>query len=294
MSDVLVLGMAVVDFVMSMQSLPTEATKYRADKARIVGGGVAANAACAIARLGGAATLGARLGDDPLGDLILADLQKDGVDTTLVHRTPDGRSSFSSVYVDAAGERQIMNFRGEGLTETTGWISEAPRSRAVLVDTRWTEGAAAALDLARDWDVPGIVDGEAPLDPVLMEKATHLAFSRQGLRSVTGTGAIDAGLEMLARRYGNWICVTDGANGVFYTTPNGIAHIPAFRVEVVDTLGAGDVWHGAFALSLAEGAGEPDAVRFANAAAALKCMTFGGRAGTPDRSAVQTILKENE
>ncbi len=293
MSDILVLGMAAVDFVLSMDSFPTEPTKYRAKAAEIVGGGPAANAAVAIARLGGSPSFIGRLGDDPLADLVLNDLEEAGVATTHVHRAPGGRSSFSSVYIDATGERQIMNFRGEGLTEETGWMSALPPARAVLVDTRWPDGAAAALDLARRWDVPGIVDGEAPIDPRLLEKASHLALSAQGLASLEPGDDLADALARLKSRIPGWACVTEGANGVWYTGETGIAHIPAFRVDAVDTLAAGDVWHGGFALALSEGQPEANAIRFANATAALKCMNFGGRTGTPARDAVQTFLKEN-
>lgn len=294
MTEVLLVGMAVVDFVLSMERFPTEAAKYRADAAEIVGGGVAANAAVAIARLGGKATLATRVGDDALADLVLGGLAKEGVCVDHVHRAQGGRSSFSSICVDAAGERQIVNFRGSGLTETTDWIARAPRAQAVLVDTRWTAGAAAALISARDWGVPGIVDGEAPIDPVLLETASHVALSRPGLASLEPGTDVVAALARLGARIPGWACVTDGENGVWWTDGEGVSHVPAFRVAVKDTLGAGDVWHGAFALALAEGQAAPEAIRFANAAAALKCMTFGGRSGSPDRAAVMTFLKETK
>ncbi|NDR57013.1 PfkB family carbohydrate kinase [Aliiruegeria sabulilitoris] len=294
MARILVLGMAAVDFVLSMDVFPSEPTKYRAKAADIVGGGPAANAAVAIARLGGSPSFIGRLGSDPLADLVLNDLEAAGVGTAHVHRAEGGRSSFSSVYVDARGERQIVNFRGEGLTEEVDWIARLPAPDAVLVDTRWPNGAAAALDMAREWNVPGVVDGEAPIDPRLLEKATHVALSAQGLASLEPGDDLAAALERLTARIPGWACVTDGANGVWYTGARGIDHIPAFAVDVVDTLAAGDVWHGAFALSLAEGQAEADAIRFANATAALKCTTFGGRSGTPDRAAVLTFLKEYE
>jgi sulfofructose kinase len=294
MTKVMVLGMAAVDFVMAVDALPTEPAKYSARNAEIIGGGPAANAAVAVARLGGEPVVVARLGGDSLGDLIVSDLASEGVGTDFVDRAPGGRSSFSSVLVDVAGERQIMNFRGSGLTEATGWIASAPRPAAVLVDTRWPQGAETALDLARDWGVPGVLDGEAPITPELLEKASHLALSRQGLQSLVNGDDLAHSLGSLARRVSGWVCVTDGEHGVWYTGAHGIDHIPAFRVNVVDTLGAGDVWHGAFALSLAEGMDEVEAIHFANATAALKCMTFGGRAGSPCRAAVLDFLKENE
>jgi sulfofructose kinase len=232
------------------------------------------------------------LGDDAIGAMIVADLAAEGVGTGLVQRTAGARSSFSSVYVDARGERQIMNFRGEGLTENTGWIATAPRAAAVLADTRWSAGAARALDLAREWGVPGIVDAEAPMDAEVLDRASHVAFSRDGLMSFVGAKDLTAALMEAAARLPGWVCVTDGAMGTYHVEQGAVAQVAAFDVEVRDTLGAGDIWHGAFALALAEGQGEARAVRFANAAAALKCTTFGGRKGCPYRAAVEEFMKE--
>lgn len=292
MARVLTLGFAAVDFVLSVPEFPDRPDKYRADSASIVGGGMAANAAVAAARLGGTVHLASRLGDDPLADIILSDLQADGVRTEMVRRTAGGRSPFSSVLVDGHGERQVVNFRGSGLADDMGWIDAAPDCDVVLVDTRWPAGAAAALDLARRRGIPGVLDGEAPIDPILLQKASHVAFSRQGLRSIADTDDLNRALRRVADRFHAWICVTDGARGAWYNGADGITHVPAFPVEAVDTLGAGDVWHGAFALALAEGQREATAVRFANAAAALKCKVFGGRSGTPDRASVETLLEE--
>ncbi|MDJ0630055.1 MAG: PfkB family carbohydrate kinase [Rhodobacter sp.] len=292
MASLLVLGMAVVDFVFAVDTLPDRPQKYRADRADIVGGGPAASAAVAISRLGGHAALAARLGRDALADLILADLKAEGVSTDLVHRGPGGQSSFSSVYVDAGGERQIVNFRGAGLIEETGWLRDATPADAVLVDPRWPGGAEVALDLAHDWGVPGILDGEAPIAQALLQKASHVAFSRTGLQSLTDLTDPAQALADMARRLPGWACVTDGAGGVYHTEASGIAHTAAFQVDARDTTGAGDVWHGAFALALAEGQDEASAIRFANAAAAIKCTRFGGRSGCPDRAAVSAFLKE--
>lgn len=292
MAEILIVGSAVVDFVFATDEMPTEARKYRAAHAEVVGGGCAANAAVAVSRLGGTARLGARLGQDQMGDLVLTDLQSEGIQTELVQRSAGGMSSFSSIYVDRHGERQLMNFRGSGLTEDTGWVRNAPTPDAVLVDTRWPEAAYEALKLARDAGVPGVVDGEPPIDPRLLEMASHIAFSRDGLLSLSAETDLALALTELSCTHSAWMCVTDGENGTFYAHQGTTGHVPAFKVDVVDTLAAGDVWHGAFALALAEKQDEPAAARFANAAAALKCTTFGGRKGCPDRNAVETFIKE--
>ncbi|MCP4070737.1 MAG: sugar kinase [Hyphomicrobiales bacterium] len=292
MADVFVAGVAVVDFVFNVDKMPTRFEKYRATDAVIVGGGCAANAAVAITRLGGHASLAARLGDDDMAEIILADLQREHVNTDLVLRAKNGRSSFSSVYVDPRGERQIMNFRGASLEQSAQWLDAIPYTDAVLTDNRWSPGTAKTTEIARRRDVPGIVDAEDPIDIESLTKASHIAFSKQGLVALTGESDSARALRSLATRLTSWLCVTDGPNGVYFLRNGQVEHIPGFNVEVKDTLGAGDIWHGAFALHLAEGAGEDQAILFANAAASLKCTRFGGRSGCPDRIATENFLKE--
>jgi sulfofructose kinase len=286
MARVLCVGSAVVDFVFRLDALPTRPEKLRALDARMVGGGCAANAAVAVARLGGEAWLAGRLGDDQIGRMVVAGMEAEGVECSLVRLTPGARSAFSSVYVDASGERQVTSFRGEGLDDAPDLIARAPQLDVVLADTRWTPGNRAALTLARARGILGVLDAEAPIDPSLMPVASHVAFSRQGLASVAeGPPArAIAALDVAA-----WACVTDGADGVHV---RGGPHIPAPSIDAVDTLGAGDVWHGAFALRLAEGADELAAIRFANAAAALKCARPWGREGCPTRAETERYLAE--
>lgn len=291
MTSVLVVGVAVMDFVFYVETFPAGGEKHRAHDAAVVGGGCGANAAVAIARLGGHVLLSSRLGADPVGQMIHDDLAAEGVDMTLTDRS-GVRSSYSSIMVDAAGERQIMNFRGEALLQSPSHLASAPVVDAVLADTRWSEGALAAMDLARARGVPGILDIEAPADPSAFGPATHLAFSEQGLLHFYPGLEPAAAIERVVADHGGWACVTMGGEGVAWCDASGSGHEPAFAVDVVDTLGAGDVWHGAFALRLAEGADEVAAIRFANAVAALKCTCRGGRAGTPSRAQVETFMKE--
>ena len=133
----------MVDFVFFLDEMPRLAEKYRANGAEITGGGGAANAAAAIARLGGHAMLASRLGSDQVADMIAAGLEADGVDCTMLRRFEGRRSSFSSVFIDKAGERQIVNFRDHDLPMDAGWLRAALPDRfdAALADTRWPDGA---------------------------------------------------------------------------------------------------------------------------------------------------------
>ncbi|UWQ15370.1 sugar kinase [Aliiroseovarius sp. M344] len=292
MTRILCVGAAVVDFVFHLDELPDRAEKYGTDRAVVVGGGCAANAAVAVTRLGGDAILGARLGTDSVGDMVLAELRDEGVDVDNVTRTKGARSSFSSVLIDMNGERLIVNFRGEGLVLKTAWFAGIGELGAVLTDTRRVDAARDALSLAKTRGIPGVLDGEAPIDPTLLDVASHAALSMQGLRDLHPDLTTEEALKQIASDHGCWVCATDGANDVWFTDGQRIEHVPAYQIEPVDTLGAGDVWHGAFALSLAQQAPERAAIEYANAAAAVKCLKHGGRAGAPTRTQIDDFLKE--
>lgn len=282
-------GQAVVDFIYEVAAMPTDAQKYRALGAHITGGGCAATAAVGAARLGATARMFGRLGADETGDLIARGLEAEGIDCAGLRRFSDGRSSSSAVLVDPSGERMIVNFRDDALPVDADWVDIADAA-AVLTDTRWSEGALRVLTQARDRGVPGILDAEAPIDGAVAKAASHVAFSMQGLRDFTGIAEREVALTAAAGVLPGWVAVTDGPDGTFIAGET-ITHIPAPTVDVVDTLGAGDVWHGAFALALAEHKTEETACRFANAAAALKCTRPGGRDGAPTRAEVETFLE---
>ena len=290
MTEVLSVGMAVADFVFRVHGIPSRAEKYRARALETVVGGPAANAAIAVARLGGRAVLVTRLGEDAVADTVQAGLEAEGVACRIRRR---GRSPVSAAMIDAAGERQVVNFPGDALVGEAGTL-DGIAPGAVLVDVGWTEAALAGLSLARSRGVPGVVDAEAPATEAVLESASHVAFSRAGLVAFTGIGDMETALAAAASRLDAWVCATDGAAGVSYVSGGGVKTVPAFPVHAVDTLGAGDVWHGAFALRLAEGAGETAAIRFANAAAALKCAGPGGGRAAPDRDAVEKLLEAHD
>ncbi|MBN9444269.1 PfkB family carbohydrate kinase [Bosea sp. (in: a-proteobacteria)] len=294
MAGVFCLGIATLDYVYSVETMPTRGEKYRSRGLAVVGGGCAGNASVAIARLGGACWLATRLADDFTGDRIVADLNAEGVDTRFARRVAGLTSPVSAILVDAQGERMVISHSDPAMPEDAGWLPRAlpEGAGAVLADTRWGEGALAALRLARGAGRPGVLDGDRkPPHPDLVAAASHVAFSQQALREVSGEEDPRLGLARIARDASTWIAVTLGKEGVLHWDGE-VRHSPAFVVETVDTLGAGDVWHGAFALALAERRGEVEAIRFASAAAALKCTRFGGRGGAPGREEVERFLAE--
>ena len=295
MSSLLCVGIATLDYIYGVGALPAQGRKYRAGALEIVGGGIAANAAVAAARLGGAALLATRLGDDAAGDTIRAGLAAEGIDLALSKPVTGGRSPISAIMVDPAGERMIVSYSDADMPEEPDWLAQRLPDGvgAVLGDTRWEQGALRLLLLARQSGLPAILDGDRkPANPALLAVATHIAFSEVGLAELTGLDDPAAALRSLDLGE-RWLAVTLGPAGVLVAEGGEIRHHAAFAIEAVDTLGAGDVWHGAFALALAERRSEAEAVRFASAAAAIKCSRFGGRKGAPMRAEVERFLKDN-
>ncbi|MCM2310249.1 MAG: PfkB family carbohydrate kinase [Steroidobacteraceae bacterium] len=294
MPTVLCVGHAVQDFVFTVASLPDRGEKYRATGFTSVGGGPAATAAVAIAKLGGRAVLAARVGADAAAGMITAELDSYGVDCAHVRRCAGCASSVSAVIVDSRGERMIVNNLDPALPVDATWLPlpATVAAQAVLVDTRWPEGALAALQAARAAGLPAVLDADRPIPPdgALLRAATHVAFSSDALADYTGIGEPARALAEAARSLPGWCCVTTGRDGVHVVARGRASHHAAFEVAVIDTLGAGDVWHGAFALALAEGKDEAAAVRIASAAAALKVQRAGGRAGAPTRAELESFL----
>lgn len=289
---VLCVGIATLDHVYALAEMPRRATKYRATDFRAVGGGIAATAAVAVARLGGRAQLVTRLGDDSIGDAILGELAAYGVDCALSNRFAGRSSSISAVLIDAAGERLIVNYLDPALPLEAAWTPDIPpHTRVVLADTRWPRGAAAMLGKAKRAGALAILDGDAPgCDLEMLRAASLVAFSAECLADVAPAADVGASLARAEEICGASVLVTDGGRGAWWREAGALRHMPAFQVEAVDTLGAGDVFHGALALALGEGRSMDEAVRFASAAAAIKVSRFGGRAGAPTRAETDAFL----
>ena len=285
------------DFVFSVDEIPSEARKYRARDFTVIGGGCAATAAVAVARLGGDSHLISRLGNDFTADIIIRDLEADRVNCAGVRRFDGLKSPLSAIMVDQTGERMIMGYRDHTIPTDPSFVAEYfdATADAVLADSRWAEGAVRLFELAAEKGIPAVFDGEMPFD--IHERAavllsSHPVFSAQGLRDYADEDNLLTGLLAAStKRDGRWTAVTDGPNGVYVARDGLLRHLPGFAIDVIDTLGAGDVWHGAFALALAEGQSDEQALLFASAAAALKCTQFGGRTGTPGRADLNRFLE---
>jgi sulfofructose kinase len=295
---VLCAGITVEDHIYRLARFPVPGTKTRAQDFALVGGGCAANGAVAIIRLGGrarlATPLGGPAGADVIGDRILARLAHDGIDCAPV-RIAGATSPISAILVDASGERLIVNHRDEGLSAARCADPDAlvADCASVLVDNRFVEFVLPLCTTARRRGLPVVLDGDRPTRATdeLLNTCSHLVFAAEGLRATAACDDLATALKRTAARTPSFVAVTDGANGVLWLERGHLCHMPAHAVETVDTLGAGDVFHGAFALALAEGRDEVAALAFAAAAAAVKCTRFGGIAGAPSRAEVAAFLE---
>lgn len=286
---IICVGHAALDRIYRIEAFPPQPTKVRALEHMEAGGGMAANAAVAIARLGGKAELWSRVGDDGPGATIRAGLKAEHVDVRYVQSFEGARSSTSAIIVDDNGERLIVGQRDAGMPSDTSWLplERVKGANAVLGDLRWLEGVRTVFARARKDGVPTVLDADLGAREALSDLLKHTdyaIFSAPALREFASGSSDEERLDHVLTFGVKHAGVTLGNEGYSWRERGSDGHVPAFRVSVTDTTGAGDAFHGTFALMLAEGVAVEERVRFAAAAAALKCTRLGSRAGLPSRA----------
>lgn len=294
MPKILTVGALTMDTIFRLERLPEGPGKFIPLEAVEVAEGMAAAQAATIARLGGEVALWASAGDDAIGDRLVGQISEEGVDTSRVRRVPGARSGFSTIFMDLRGERMIVPKYDADLMAAPAAVPDLNGFAAVMTDVRWPGAAELALRAAREAGIPGILDADlGPRETIerLVGLASHVVASEGGAALVTGAGNPQIAAERLSASHPGFVCVTAGENGCWWGEGGTIRHTPAPVVEAVDTLAAGDVFHGAFACGLVEGWAMETIVRFASAAAAIKCTRFGGRLGAPTRAEVEDFLR---
>ncbi|MBS4101968.1 PfkB family carbohydrate kinase [Tsukamurella paurometabola] len=262
----LFVGLATVDVISRVAEVPPRNGKATALRQDVAGGGPALNAAATFAALGGRAVLAAPVGDSALGRLVRDDLAACGVD--LIDLAPPGFAPpVSAVTVHApSGDRQVVSFDGSGYPVVVPPI-RADGHDVVLLDGHGPAAARSAIGSAVAAAVPTVLDAGRwrPVFADLLPLAGHAVCSAD-FDLPGGVAAPPV------------VAVTDGAGPIRYRDHgvHGTVDVPA--VEVVDTLGAGDLLHGAYALAIARGDAVDDALRFAAGHASAKCRYPGVRA----------------
>ena len=294
---ILCAGIAVQDIVFRVQEFPPPGGKCMTDQFAIVCGGCAVNAAIAVARLGGRVEFSGPMGheQDPVSNQLMTEMTREGVGTKGVVRVPEATVPVSGILVDAAGERMIATYRDRRIEAARPRDPDALVAQVslLLADNRFPDYVRPICEAAQRHGIPVVLDADRPTteDDPLFGMASHVIFSAECLRATTGQEDLAAGLKRFTSRTGAFLAVSDGPNEVRYLAKGALRTMPVFVVDAVDTLAAGDVFHAGFALALAEGRGEVEAMRFGAAAAALKCTRFGGSMGAPSRAEVEAFLK---
>jgi sugar/nucleoside kinase (ribokinase family) len=296
---VLCAGIAVHDIVLRVPNFPPPAGKVLADDFVTVTGGCAVNAAIAVARLGGRAHYAGPLGDaaDPVSSQLVAQMQREGVGTAGVVRVAGARCPVSAILVDAAGERMIATYREIGMAaaRAAGPYALLAGIDVVLADNRYPDFVRPICEAARRRGIKVVLDADQPTtaDDPLFAIPTHVVFSAECLRETAGTSDLGAALAAFAPRTEAFLAVSNGPEAILYIAGGVARPLPVFKIDAVDTLAAGDVFHAGFALALAEGRDEIAALRFGAAAAGLKCARFGGSMGAPMRAEVEDFLAQH-
>jgi ribokinase len=293
---VVVVGSINADLVVSVAELPRAGETVTGGTFARHGGGKGANQAVAAARAGAQVALVAAVGADDLGDEALRELAAEGIDVAAVARLDDVPTGVAAIVVDRQGENFVAVASGANGELDAATVEEAvprligPGDGVVLLGHEIPEAAVAAgIRAGREagWRV---VLNPAParrladdLEGVILTPNAHEA------RALTDKQDVEAAARALADRTSAPVLVTLGAEGALLVD-GGAERLPALRVDVVDTTGAGDAVNGALAAELAAGRPLRDAARFAMAAAALSTRVAGARAGMPRRDDVLAAL----
>ncbi len=294
--DVIGIGTVCWDFVCTVSRYPALDEKAEYNQLLQQGGGPTATGVVAVARLGGRAAMWGRVGDDDFGHKCAGELVAEGVDIAHLEMVAGKTSQFAfCVAQEDTGQRSIFYKPG-----TAGKLDPAALDPAAVVDCRamlighhHAAAAVWAAGLAREAGVPVVLDLErpGPDDEALLAAADYPILPAEYLATRTGEpDPLTAGMA-LHRELGRLVIVTRGAAGSLAFVDGRIIEQPAFAVApVIDTTGAGDVFHGAFTYGLTLGYDLEENLRFASAVAALKCRALGGRTGIPSMAQTREFL----
>jgi ribokinase len=303
MKNILVVGSSNTDMVIRVPRIPKPGETVLGGEFTMAPGGKGANQAVAAARAGGHVTFVARVGDDVFGERALANFQADGIDTRFVFRTPGAPSGIALINVDGRGENSISVASGANALLSVADV-EAAGPAFISADILLVQLESplavveAAVRKAAEAGVP-VVLNPAPAQPLgdaLLSLVAVLTPNEHEAEFLTGipvrdeSGAREAAVRLRARGVVS-VVITRGERGVYAASAEFEGLVPAFKVEAVDTTGAGDVFNGALAVALAEKTPLPEALRFAAAAAALSVTRPGAQPSAPTRAEIGAFLR---
>lgn len=292
--DVVGVGLNAADTVIPLPEYPDQGSKVEFHSVSVLPGGQVASAMVACQTWGLRTRYIGKLGDDSAAELHRAEFEKAGVETHLM-TAPNCASQQAFILVDDTGERTVLWKRDGRVTLhpedlKREWIVDA---RALHLDGHDTEAAIRAATWAREAGIPVVLDLDKLYAGVeeLLYKTDYLIVSRNIPGDLTGKADLHAALVEIQERFGCRVtAATLGHEGVLAWDRERFFYAPAYRVEVVDTTGAGDVFHAAFIYGLLQGWPMPQMLDFGCAAAALNCTGLGARGGIRSVQEIEALM----
>jgi ribokinase len=305
MKHIVVIGSSNTDMIIRVPRIPAPGETILGGEFFTAAGGKGANQAVGAARAGGRVKFVARVGNDMFGERAVAAVKRDGIDVRHVLRDNRAASGAALIFVASNGENSIAVAGGANAKLSTAdvrRVAGAIAGAAALVLQLETPLASVQLAarLAVKAGVPVILNPAPaqPLPSALLKLVTILTpnETEAGLLThskVNSPGAAAKACATLRARGVGTVILTMGARGAFVSEPSGSKLIPGFKVKAVDTTAAGDIFNGALAVALAEGKTLDDAIRFANAAAAISVTRLGAQPSAPQRAEIDGFLRRN-
>jgi sulfofructose kinase len=297
--DVVGVGAVSVDVTGTVPHWPEPGSKLQLEDLEVCDGGLVGTALVAVSRLGGRSCFLGRMGYSEWALRAVEQLDREGVDTSLVIRENGAGPHFAMVLtLQSDGQRTIfysksaVRYPDSGLIPADAWLG---RTRVFLFDSGSGLGGLSLAREARRAGTPVVIDAEqiSPELDALLECTDHIVIPETLASEIHPDWNREADLRRLCLRADQTVVVTLGADGCIASSPEeGVCRLPAYSVEVVDTTGCGDVFHGAYALGVARGLDLEARCRLASAAAALAATRLGGRAGIPTGDDLLSFLSE--
>jgi len=301
--NVLVVGSSNTDLIIRVPRIPRPGETVLGGAFSTAAGGKGANQAVAAARAGGRVTFVARIGADGFGDRTLAGLEADGIETRYVLRSAEAPSGIALITVGERGENSISVASGANALLSEADVARAGEAFAAAdIVLLQLESPLAAVEAAvRKAGERGtsVILNPAPareLDDALMAGVSALTPNEHEAELLTGIAVEDErsareAARRLRDRGPQTVVITLGERGVYVSAEDHEAIVPAFAVTPVDTTAAGDVFNGALALALAERLALREALRFAQAAAAISVTRPGAQPSAPTRAEIEAFVR---
>ena len=296
MYQVVGIDMPCMDLNVALPTFPQADHGERINQLNWQGGGKVASGMVACARLGISCAMLGAVGDDIFGKFIIADFKKHGIDTSGMRITEGGTSSMSVVLSEAEkGSRTILHKLGTTPRHTPEEMDESKiRNAEYLFICQADSVVNHAVDIARAGGTKVFIDADGYSEDIMnmLPKINVFVGSNYFYNHLFGNDNFEENCRNIMAKGPEIVVFTLGEHGCVGVSKEGFFKLPGFKVEVVDTVGAGDVFHGAFVAGLLQGKTVEESARLACAVAAIKCTRIGGRAGIPDMPTVTRFLQD--